>query len=170
MSRMTSRLGKIARWLYLLYMAGSYMVQGTQSGKWVNQVSLHHHIMYFFSWLKVNMVAGAKAHACLYHGTLSTNDHIHISELSTITLHSQKSFIIHWQTLTWFTHLVGFWPRLQSAAHARPRCASIFSNARLACASTFALHAWCPWRGQWKILLKILAWQTQFSAIPLKSG
>ena len=43
-------------------------------------------------------------------------------------------------------------------------------TARLACASTFALHAWHPWRGQWKILLKILAWQTQFSAIPLKSG
>ena len=44
--------------------------------------------------------------------------------------------------------------RLQSVAHARPRCASIFSNARLACASTFALHAWRLWRGQWKILLK----------------
>ena len=41
--------------------------------------------------------------------------------------------------------------RLQSLACACPRCASIFGNARLACAQTFSLLAW---REQWKILLK----------------
>ena len=51
---------------------------------------------------------------------------------------------------------------------ARPRCASIFGNARLACTSTFSLHAW---RGNEKYLLfeKYLL-DKQLSAIPLKSG
>ena len=51
---------------------------------------------------------------------------------------------------------------------ARPRCASLFGKARLACASTFSLHAW---RGNEKYLLfeKYLL-DKQLSAIPLKSG
>ena len=76
----------------------------------------------------------------------------------------------HLHVFTWKLHVYGSsgifrnqrrgWPclfqarpsaRLQSVAHARLRCASIFGNARLSCASTFSLHAW---RKQWKIIFE----------------